>query len=121
MTAAKYHRTYCHFWEMSAPPAAAPCVDCSTCAATISIEKISRRRAVISSAKSCLWDRVYADIAAHLRADNTVQQHVRDHLRDFAAVRGAGPARATDWPEDGKEAYTILGINDSTSRSAPVF
>jgi hypothetical protein len=24
-----------------------------------------------------------------------VQQHVRDHLRDFVAVRGAGPARAT--------------------------
>jgi hypothetical protein len=32
------------------------------------------------------WDKVYAEIAAHLRVDNTVQQHVRDHLRDFVAV-----------------------------------
>ena len=32
------------------------------------------------------WDKVYSEIAAHLRVDNTVQQHVRDHLRDFVAV-----------------------------------
>jgi hypothetical protein len=32
------------------------------------------------------WDKIYSEIAAHLRADNTVQQHVRDHLRDFVAV-----------------------------------
>jgi hypothetical protein len=44
------------------------------------------------------WDKVYAEIAAHLRADNTVQQHVRDHLRDFVAVKprrrhGSGTSR----------------------------
>lgn len=33
------------------------------------------------------WDKVYSEIAAHLRADNTVQQHVRDHLRDVVATR----------------------------------
>jgi hypothetical protein len=33
------------------------------------------------------WDKVYSEIATHLRADNTVQQHVRDHLRDFVAVK----------------------------------
>jgi hypothetical protein len=33
------------------------------------------------------WDKVYADIAARLRVDSTVQQHVRDHLRDFVATR----------------------------------
>src|SRR5262245_59104039 len=33
------------------------------------------------------WDKVYAEIAARLRADNTVQQHVRDHLKDFVAIR----------------------------------
>lgn len=33
------------------------------------------------------WDKVYSEIAAHLRADNTVQQHVRDHLRDFVAAK----------------------------------
>ena len=32
------------------------------------------------------WNKVYSEIAAHLRVDNTVQQHVRDHLRDFVAV-----------------------------------
>lgn len=29
------------------------------------------------------WDDVYSEIAKNLRADNTVQQHVRDHVRDF--------------------------------------
>jgi hypothetical protein len=33
------------------------------------------------------WDKVYSEIAAHLRADNTVRQHVRDHLRNFVAVK----------------------------------
>jgi hypothetical protein len=46
------------------------------------------------------WNKVYADIAAHLRVNSTVQQHVRDHLHDFVAVvarenissnRGASP------------------------------
>lgn len=32
------------------------------------------------------WDKVYSEIAAHLRADNAVQQHMRDHLRDFVAI-----------------------------------
>ncbi len=32
------------------------------------------------------WSKVYAEIAQNLRMDNTVQQHVRDHLHDFVAV-----------------------------------
>jgi hypothetical protein len=32
------------------------------------------------------WDKVYAEIAAHLRVDNAVQQHVRDHLHNFVAL-----------------------------------
>jgi hypothetical protein len=32
------------------------------------------------------WNKVYAEIAARLCLDNAVQQHVRDHLRDFVAV-----------------------------------
>ena len=32
------------------------------------------------------WDKVYAEIAARLRVTSTVQQHVRDHLRDYVAV-----------------------------------
>ena len=38
------------------------------------------------------WDKVYSEIAAHLRVDSTVQQHVRDHLCDFVAVK---PRRVT--------------------------
>jgi hypothetical protein len=29
------------------------------------------------------WDKIYSEIAANLRVSNTVQQHVRDHLKDF--------------------------------------
>jgi hypothetical protein len=32
------------------------------------------------------WSKVYAEICARLRVDNTVQQHVRDHLEDFVAL-----------------------------------
>jgi hypothetical protein len=32
------------------------------------------------------WNKVYSEIAENLRVDNTVQQHVRDHLRDFVAI-----------------------------------
>jgi hypothetical protein len=32
------------------------------------------------------WRKVYAEISQNLRIDSTVQQHVRDHLRDFVAV-----------------------------------
>jgi hypothetical protein len=33
------------------------------------------------------WDKVYSEISVHLKATNPVQQHVRDHLDDFVAVR----------------------------------
>ncbi|MSP03368.1 MAG: hypothetical protein EXR07_20345 [Acetobacteraceae bacterium] len=33
------------------------------------------------------WDKVHSEIAAYLRAASTVQQHVRDHLRDFVAIK----------------------------------
>jgi hypothetical protein len=32
------------------------------------------------------WNKIYSEIALHLRVDNTVQQHVRDHLADFVAI-----------------------------------
>ena len=40
------------------------------------------------------WDKVYSEIAANLRVSNTVQQHVRDHLKDFVNLHRA-PGR---WP-----------------------
>lgn len=33
------------------------------------------------------WSKVYAEISENLRIDNAVQQHVRDHLRDFVLVK----------------------------------
>src|SRR5580704_14540837 len=40
------------------------------------------------------WNKVYSEIAQHLRADSAVQQHVRDHLRDFVAVKPRCVTRA---------------------------
>ncbi|MDX2235941.1 MAG: hypothetical protein NW203_00115 [Hyphomonadaceae bacterium] len=33
------------------------------------------------------WSKVFSEISAHLRPTSTVQQHVRDHIEDFVAVR----------------------------------
>lgn len=33
------------------------------------------------------WNKVYAEISQHLKPSSTVQQHVRDHLEDFVAVK----------------------------------
>ena len=35
------------------------------------------------------WDKVYSEICEHLRTDNTVMQHVRDHLKDFVVLKVA--------------------------------
>lgn len=40
------------------------------------------------------WDKVFSEIAANLRVENTVQQHVRDHLHDFVAIK---PRRIRKW------------------------
>ena len=33
------------------------------------------------------WDKVYSEISEHLKPTSTVQQHVRDHLQDFVAIK----------------------------------
>ena len=33
------------------------------------------------------WNKVFSEIAQHLKPSSTVQQHVRDHLDDFVAIR----------------------------------
>jgi hypothetical protein len=33
------------------------------------------------------WNKVYSEISQHLRPTSTVQQHVRDHLEDFVAIK----------------------------------
>ena len=45
------------------------------------------------------WDNVYSEIAANLRVDNTVQQHLRDDIGDFVAL--GEPPRAIIWRRPG--------------------
>jgi hypothetical protein len=33
------------------------------------------------------WNKVYSEISEHLKPSSTVQQHVRDHLEDFVAIK----------------------------------
>jgi hypothetical protein len=40
------------------------------------------------------WDKIYSEIAANLCVSNTVQQHVRDHIKDFVNLHRS-PGR---WP-----------------------
>ena len=50
--------------------------------------RISRRcDAILERQAGRPWDKVYSEIARHLRAENTVHQHVRDHLNDFVAIK----------------------------------
>ena len=50
-------------------------------------ENLSPLRRFIESRVGRRWDKVYSEICENLRADNTVQQHVRDHVEDFVAIR----------------------------------
>jgi hypothetical protein len=33
------------------------------------------------------WNKVYSEISEHLKPSSTVQQHVRDHIEDFVAIK----------------------------------
>jgi hypothetical protein len=48
------------------------------------------------------WAKVYSEISANLKATNAVQQHVRDHLEDFVAIKlsfnkAGEPMSVTRW------------------------
>jgi hypothetical protein len=49
------------------------------------------------------WNKVYSEISRHLRADNPVQQDVRDHLSDFVAIKPRRRAGALYIDGSGKE------------------
>lgn len=49
-------------------------------------ENLSPLRRFLHKQVGRRWDDVYSEISKHLRADNTVQQHVRDHVRDFVDI-----------------------------------
>jgi hypothetical protein len=50
-------------------------------------ENLAPLRRYLESQVGRPWNKIYAEIAMRLRVDNTVQQHVRDHLRDFVAIK----------------------------------
>lgn len=50
-------------------------------------ENLAPLRRFLESRVGKYWPKVYAEISAQLRPSNAVQQHVRDHLRDFVATR----------------------------------
>jgi hypothetical protein len=50
-------------------------------------ENLSPLRRYLEREVGRAWNKVYSEIATHLRADNTVQQHVRDHLHNFVAIK----------------------------------
>ena len=54
------------------------------------------------------WNKVYSEIARHLRVDNPVQQHVRDHLADFVAIKPRREAGTVYVVGGGKEHYDRL-------------
>src|SRR5215216_3089894 len=54
------------------------------------------------------WNNVYSEIAQHLRTDSTVQQHVRDHLHDFVAVKPRRLNGTVYLIASGKEHYDRL-------------
>lgn len=50
-------------------------------------ENLSPLRRFIESRVGRPWNKVFSEICENLRTDNTVQQHVRDHVEDFVAIR----------------------------------
>jgi hypothetical protein len=50
-------------------------------------EHLSPLRRFLESRAGKYWPKVYSEICENLRPSNTVQQHVRDHIEDFVAVR----------------------------------
>lgn len=50
-------------------------------------ETLAPLRRYLESQVGRPWDKVYSEISEHLKPTSTVQQHVRDHLEDFVAIK----------------------------------
>ncbi len=60
-------------------------------------ENLAPLRRYLTRQVGCPWSKVYAEIAAHLRVDSAMQQHVRGHLRDFVAVAPRRDIKTLRW------------------------
>lgn len=49
-------------------------------------ENLSPLKRFLRSQVGRRWNDVYSEISTNLRSSSAVQQHVRDHLRDFVAI-----------------------------------
>lgn len=50
-------------------------------------ENLAPLRRFLASQVGRPWNKVFSEIAEHLKPTSTVQQHVRDHIEDFVAVK----------------------------------
>jgi hypothetical protein len=77
-------------------------------------ENLKPLRRFLESQVGRSWDKVYAEIAAHLRVDNAVQQHVRDHLRNFVAITPRRVAAGWRHRPETHLWYQILYVDPAT-------
>ena len=65
-------------------------------------ENLAPLRRFLAGSVGRPWSKIYAELAEHLKPASAVQQHVRDHLKDFVALRavvlGGRLFDATNWP-----------------------
>jgi hypothetical protein len=62
-------------------------------------ENLSPLRRFLEAQVGRPWNKVYAELSENLKSTSTVQQHVRDHVEDFVAVKTrmcAGEVRVTE-------------------------
>ena len=50
-------------------------------------ETLNPLKRYLASSVGRPWNKVYSEISEHLKPTSTVQQHVRDHLQDFVAIK----------------------------------
>ncbi|MEQ1617761.1 MAG: hypothetical protein ABL883_05405 [Terricaulis sp.] len=83
-------------------------------------ETLNPLRRFLASQVGRPWNKVYSEISEHLKGTSTVQQHVRDHVEDFVAVKTrmrAGEVYvAGRWGRDMslKESYQRLYVHPRT-------
>ncbi len=83
-------------------------------------ENLAPLRRFLASQVGRPWNKVYSEISEHLKPTSTVQQHVRDHVEDFVAVKTrmrAGEVQVTGrWGRDMslQESYQRLYVHPRT-------
>lgn len=50
-------------------------------------ENLTPLRRYLASQVGRPWSKIWSEMSAHVRVDNALQQHVRDHVEDFVAYR----------------------------------